>query len=402
MLDIRATAYISPVAEMDFASVPLTVHLSNVADETGLVTGKFRVYNSSTGTLIHTTDILPVSLAAGQSIDASGLTDFDPPAPLDDTYFVIFDGNASNALVPDGIGIHFPSFYFDVKPIGMGPAPAAHAATHEDAGSDPLDHGTLPGLADDDHQQYQLRSELGAAGGYCGLPDPLDTTLPLRADGTPALPTGIVYESDVLSDSTAGNFLPWDRKTIAATPALQASEPNHPGIVNIQSAAAAATGCAFVTDELSISLSGGEVFDIILNIQTAAGTIIRAGFIDSVSAAAAVDGAYILIQQVGGVDITAAGVSISNSVSSTTGTTYAMSTATWYRLRVSINSDATLVTFSIMDSTGAVLWTDTVNSNIPTGAGRETGSGIIATRTGGAANIVFVDYMRLWFRLMSR
>jgi len=28
VLDIRATAYISPVAEMDFASVPLTVRIS--------------------------------------------------------------------------------------------------------------------------------------------------------------------------------------------------------------------------------------------------------------------------------------------------------------------------------------------------------------------------------------
>jgi hypothetical protein len=31
------------------------------------------------------------------------------------------------------------------------------------------DHGLLTGLADDDHTQYQLRSEEGAASGYCGL-----------------------------------------------------------------------------------------------------------------------------------------------------------------------------------------------------------------------------------------
>jgi len=144
MLDIRATAYISPVAEMDFASVPLTVRLSNVADETGLVTGKFRVYNSNTGSLIHTSEILPVSLAAGLSIDASAFTDFDPPAPQDDVYFVIFDGTAVNSLVPDGIGIFLGSFHFDVKPIGMGPAPAAHHDTHEAGGSD---QPTLSGMS---------------------------------------------------------------------------------------------------------------------------------------------------------------------------------------------------------------------------------------------------------------
>jgi hypothetical protein len=147
MLDIRATAYISPVAEVDFASVTLTVRIANVADETGLVTGKFRIYNDNTGTLIHTSEIVPFSLAAGQSINVSALTDFDPPAPLDDTYFVIFDGTAANALVPDGIGIHLGAFHFDVKPVGMGPAPAAHHATHEANGSDEVDVTGLTGAA---------------------------------------------------------------------------------------------------------------------------------------------------------------------------------------------------------------------------------------------------------------
>jgi hypothetical protein len=143
VLDIRATHYVSPLSEVDFASVPLTVHLVNVADETGLVTGKFRVYNDTTGLLIHTSDIAPLSMAAGAAVDVSALTNFDPPAPLDDTYFVLFDGSATNALVPDGIGIHLGAFHFDVKPTGMGPAPAAHHTTHEEAGSDPIDAGDL-------------------------------------------------------------------------------------------------------------------------------------------------------------------------------------------------------------------------------------------------------------------
>jgi len=143
MLDIRATAYLSPLLEVDFASVPLTVRIANVADETGLVTGRFRIYNNTTGALIHTSEITPVSLAAGQTIDVTALTDFDPPAPLDDTYFVVFDGNASNALVPDGIFIFLSARHFDVKTVGMGPAPAAHHATHETGGSDPIDLGAL-------------------------------------------------------------------------------------------------------------------------------------------------------------------------------------------------------------------------------------------------------------------
>ena len=147
MLDIRATHYVSPLSEVDFESVPLTVHLVNVADETGVVTGRFRVYNDSTGLLIHTSDIAPLPLVAGSIVDASALTDFDPPAPADDTYFVMFDGIAANALVPDGIGIHLGAFHFDVKPTGMGPAPAAHHATHEAGGSDEIDATGLEGAA---------------------------------------------------------------------------------------------------------------------------------------------------------------------------------------------------------------------------------------------------------------
>jgi len=138
VLDIRATSYVSPVSEVTFESVPLTVHLANVADETGLVTGKFRVYNDTTGLLIHTSDIAPLTLAAGQSVDVTALTDFEPPAPADDTYFVIFDGHASNALVPDGINFVLGKFDFDVKPTGMGPAPATHHLTHEEGGGDEI------------------------------------------------------------------------------------------------------------------------------------------------------------------------------------------------------------------------------------------------------------------------
>ena len=143
MLDIRALAYVSPVSEVPFASVELTVRLSNVADETGLVQGKFRVYNDTTGLLIHTSDITPLTMTPGATVEVSALTDFDPPAPADDVYFVIFEGHAHNALVPRGIDFFLGSFHFSVKPVGMGPAPAAHAATHEHGGSDPFEVSDL-------------------------------------------------------------------------------------------------------------------------------------------------------------------------------------------------------------------------------------------------------------------
>jgi len=149
MLDIRAVAYIAPLSEVDFAPVPLTVRLVNYADETGLVSAGFRIYNDSTGLLIYQSDIIPVEIAKGETVDVSALTDFMPPAPADDTYFVLFDGNAANALVPDGINIHLGSMYFDVKPAPLGPIPAGHHVTHEDTGIDEIDVTGLAGLLAD-------------------------------------------------------------------------------------------------------------------------------------------------------------------------------------------------------------------------------------------------------------
>jgi hypothetical protein len=165
MLDIRAVAYIAPVSEVDFAPVPLTVRLVNYADETGLVSAGFRIYNGSYGLLIYQSDIIPVEIAKGASADVSALTDFMPPAPADDTYFVLFDGNAANALVPDGIDIHLGSFYFDVKPAPLGPIPAGHAVTHEDTGIDEVDVTGLAGLLADPQTPilHHLEHETGGS-----------------------------------------------------------------------------------------------------------------------------------------------------------------------------------------------------------------------------------------------
>lgn len=365
MLDIRAVAYIAPVSEVDFASVALTVRLVNYADGTGLVTGLFRIYDDSTGLLIHSSDIVPVSLAAGQSVDVSALTDFDPPSAADDRYFVNFDGSASNALVPDGIVITLGSFWFDVTPTGMGPAPAGHHLTHESGGADEVDHASLINLATGNpHPQYELA---GSGTAY-----------------------SLFYSTDLLHYNAAAYWL------IAAIGGGGSSEPsataNHPGIRRIAAAASANTGGAIRASDVSLLLAGTEKTDLIFRPQVLAATMIRFGFLDTVTSADAVDGCYIEITQVGGVDGVIVGKTSNNSARSTTATNYTLVTNTWYRVRVEMNDDATLVTFTLMDEAGATLWTDTLNTNIPTA--RVTGHGIIAIHTDTTAHdVVDVDYM---------
>ena len=183
MLDIRAIHCPSPLPEVDFASVTLTVRLKNYADEPGEVTGTFRVYNDTTGLLIHTSGIAPVTIAAGVTVDVDALTDFDPPAPADDVYFVLFDGTARNELVPDGIGIHRGVFYFDVKAIGMGPAPAAHHATHEDGGSDEVDCTGLAGTGASAHAASHEKAGADELEVADLATAELDDTLVLSPDG---------------------------------------------------------------------------------------------------------------------------------------------------------------------------------------------------------------------------
>jgi hypothetical protein len=397
VLDIRATHYVSPLSEVDFASVPLTVHIVNVADETGLVTGKFRVYNDTTGLLIHTSDIAPLTLTAGAVADVEALTDFDPPAPADDVFFLVFDGNASNALVPDGINFALGAFYFDVKPVGMGPAPAAHAGTHENGGSDELevsnlgtselddtlvlqpdgaggvewaavpagvtDHGLLTGLADDDHPQYRLRHE-------------------------------VYHSTDLLRSLSTATHDPWLASAInSGTTSVSGSDATHPGVNAIYSSVSANSGYSCLIATNALLLAGGETSKSWFKPKTLAGTVRHHGFHDASSVTDPVDGAWIWQDPATGIIY---GRTMNNSAGSTTGTGFQLVTNTWYYEKIVVNADATRVDFYLYSAAGALLWTDNLTTNIPTAAGRELGHGVVVSNSGTTAvAILDLDFLSI-------
>ena len=84
---------------------------------------------------------------------------------------------------------------------------------------------------------------------------------------------------------------------------------------------------------------------------------------DSADNSAIGNGAYLYIS-----NTTISGKTTSASSTTTTSTNYSsLSTDTWYRCVIQVNSDASQVTFTLYNSaTGSQLWTATNSTNIPT------------------------------------
>jgi hypothetical protein len=115
------------------------------------------------------------------------------------------------------------------------------------------------------------------------------------------------------------------------------------------------------------------------------------GFHNSVDHNAPTDGAYIKIAE--GV---LTGNTANNSTLSATATNYTLSADTWYRVKIELNIDATLATFTLYeDNTNTVLWTDTLSTNIPTT--RTVGHGDVCTNSVSEVAVIGkLDYVALY------
>ena len=119
------------------------------------------------------------------------------------------------------------------------------------------------------------------------------------------------------------------------------------------------------------------------------------GFLDTATEAAPTIGAW--LDMVGnGTGWVITGKTVNSGATSSTGTTYTCALSTWYSARLVVNSAATLVTFSVSNEAGTVLWTDTLATAIPVSA-TGTGFGIVGTDSSADAATVLLslDYLRL-------
>lgn len=153
------------------------------------------------------------------------------------------------------------------------------------------------------------------------------------------------------------------------------AEKYHPGTITIRSGSAANSGYYFIAANNNLILGGKEQADFVFKTSPAWGNRpIKLGFQDSITIAPPTDGAYLNFTSGRYLN----GVTRKAGVQSTTGTGHNTSANTWYRGRIIVNEDATLVTFLLYTAAGQQLWTDTLATNIPTAP---TGFGVVAYYT---------------------
>lgn len=152
----------------------------------------------------------------------------------------------------------------------------------------------------------------------------------------------------------------------SGTVAKKASIANHPGIWEFSSAAGVANsgGNVAITAGVIDPLIGGEIFEVIFNFPSLTSIIARLGLHNQATPTIAVTQGIWL-------DLAAnvfTGKSVNGGVTTSTGTTFTISAATWYHLRIITNSNVTRADFYLFDSNENQLWTDNVTTNLPTGA----------------------------------
>lgn len=201
-------------------------------------------------------------------------------------------------------------------------------------------------------------------------------------------------ETDFLGPAGAGTMeahLVWDYAVISSgTQSKTGGTADHPGILSTTSSTTANSGGYCLTDTTAFLIGGGEISVHVFRIVTLTNSTIRIAFLDTTTSADATDGVYIEIPATGD----AVGKTASNGTRTTSSTIATLSTATWYSAVTCVNFDATNCWFGIYSESGTLLGSQTISTNIPTGAGRQCGHGFVATNSGTTAvGLTHMDYM---------
>jgi len=214
----------------------------------------------------------------------------------------------------------------------------------------------------------------------------------------------LFIECDFLNLPT--DIYPWNFDAITGGTLIgnfTGEDLNHPGNARFRRAAGANSGAAIDCGAYWIQLAGDEQSDAVLRFQYIVNLYGRFGFYGSLNTLDVVNnGVWLVIDTVGGVPGTVKGYAAIGTdptgprTTSVTPTSFVVVAGAWYRFHVDLNADGTLATYTIYDMSGNILWSDTLDTNLPVAtSGHNTSQGAIFVDTvgGSAASMVYIDYI---------
>jgi hypothetical protein len=206
-------------------------------------------------------------------------------------------------------------------------------------------------------------------------------------------PVGIASRFTVIEcDCPMTNVFPLSGTGVASgTLSMDTAVVNHPGILLFVSSTTTNSGYWVGGSATALLIGGGEMFECVFNVIATTDTTVRLGWTDSAVVTEPVDGVWISI-----IGTQLDGYAKNNTGPTITATHYHITDGVWYRCKIVLNADATLATFTLYTcANGVSVWSDTVNDDIPTGAGRQTTQKMIATNSGTTAiSLLDLDWWR--------
>jgi hypothetical protein len=166
---------------------------------------------------------------------------------------------------------------------------------------------------------------------------------------------------------------------------------NNLGIARISSSTTANSGINIRSGGFNFLLKGNEVYTEIINPVTFTNTTHRAGIHDSTTSSDANNGVYFQYDGSGAIVLKTA----DNGTRTTSSTITTLVVGTWYKLRITVNSNATSVLGEVFNASGVLIASATNTTNIPTSA-RILNLASITTNSGTTAlALLDIDFMSL-------
>jgi hypothetical protein len=210
----------------------------------------------------------------------------------------------------------------------------------------------------------------------------------------------VVIESDFYDAST--DAIPGLLGVVISSGTVNANLTTaaHPGVINLRDSTTAAGGYRFGCSGSQL-IGGKEVFDVVFQANSGIthrqrNISARMGWSDSTAGATMpTDGIWLNLTNKT-TSWLIEGSTANNGARTVTGTSYGIANYTWYRGVIQVNDAATSVSYKLYSDDGALVWSDTTTSNIPTATNRDTSPCIIVAEstTTAAADILLLDYVK--------